>query len=175
MDVNGANHDSFTNVCDAAQVLYNAGQISGIDLTAWTSGWPCESNIPNAATISSADAREVITKFMIAFLDIYLGGQNKNNKLDWQILTPEYALTHTPAVQFFDSEKCHAACLPDHTYFSYRPYQVSSECDVAQKDPTGWFGLPAASSNAAPMLLAPAPMLRTPAQVGPFRPSWKHF
>jgi hypothetical protein len=42
---------------------------------------------------SWAEGQEVTTKYMIAFLDIYLGGPNQNNELDWQILTPEYALT----------------------------------------------------------------------------------
>ena len=59
---------------------------------------------------------------------------------------PEYALTYTPTVQFFNSEGCHAD-LPDHTYFTYRPYQTSGECDVAQKNTTGFFASNPPSSN----------------------------
>ena len=163
VDVNGAGFESFTDWCDAWQIFYNLGQISDADLAPWENSWPCV----GAATMSRADAREVITKYMIAFLDIYLGGPNINKTLDWQILTPEYGLSHTPSVQLFNSQSCQAA-LPDNSYFSYRPYQLYIECDVAQKDPTGWFALSSASGN-------PAPMLRTPAQAGPFRPLKKSF
>src|ERR1035437_47492 len=138
VDVNGANHYSFTNYCDAAQVFFNLGLISSDGLAAWLSSWPCANTGIDAVTISSANEHEVVTKYMIAFLDLYLGGPDKNKQLDRWILTPDYALDHTPTVQFFNSEKCSAA-LPDNSYFTYRPYQLSSECDVAQKDPTGWF------------------------------------
>ncbi|MGO9840273.1 MAG: hypothetical protein ACLPZF_03605 [Candidatus Acidiferrales bacterium] len=100
-------------------------------------------------TISSADEHEVVTKYMIAFLDIYFHNPDSAPWLDLWILSPEYALTHTPTVQFFNSEACHAN-LPDNTYFRYRPYQISSECDVAQKDPTGWFASDPSSSNSEP-------------------------
>ena len=143
VDVNGANHYSFTNYCDGFQVWFNKGWISSDDLATYESWWPCSSTIPPVATISPTDAHEVVTKYMVAFLDLYFGGPEKNKQLDRWVLTPEYALYHTPTVQFFDSERCRAE-LPDHTYFTYRAYQLSSECDVAQKDPTGWFApLPA--------------------------------
>jgi predicted dienelactone hydrolase len=138
VDVNGANHYSWTNYCDAAQVWLNKGWISSDQLTAWLASWPCASTGWFPVTISSAAEHAVTTKYMIAFLDLYFGGPDKNPQLDQWVLTPEYALDHTPTVQFFNSERCHAD-LPDHTYFTYRAYQLSSECDVAQKDPTGWF------------------------------------
>ncbi len=166
VDVNGAYHVSFSNGCDALQVLLNVGQFSDADYAAFDYG--CSWAIP------SADAREAVSEYMIAFLDIYLGGPNTNKTLDWQILAPEYAFSHTPTVQIFDSEGCQAV-LPGNSYFSYNPFQGYIDCYVAQKDPTGWFGSSSASSNADPALRAPAAMLRTPARVGPFRPSWKHF
>jgi len=141
VDVNGANHYSYTDYCDAAQVWFNLGWISSANLTAWETSWPCASTGWFPVTIPAADAHEVVTKYMIALLDLYLGGRDKNKQLDRWILTPEYALDHTPTVQFFNSEKCPAA-LPDKSYFTYRAYQLSSECDVAQKDPTGWFTTP---------------------------------
>ncbi len=164
VDVNGSNHYSFTNMCDTAYVWFNLGWISADDLAAWESSWPCASTGWDPATISAADAHEVVTKYMIALLDMNFGHPNW---LDWWILTPQYALNHTPTVQFFNSEHC-LATLPDHTYFRYRPYQVSRECDVAQKDPTGWFTSQSGSSYSTPML-------RTPAPGGPFRPLKKPF
>ncbi|HYW67241.1 MAG TPA: hypothetical protein VFB10_11090 [Candidatus Dormibacteraeota bacterium] len=168
VDVNGANHMSFTDYCDAIQVFLNRGWFSPDDAIAWgQTSWPCANTGWDPVTLSSAEEHTVVTKYMIAFLDTYFGGPDKNKWLDWWILTPEYALTHKPSVQFFDSEDCHSA-LPDHTYFTYRDYQLSSVCEVAQKDPTGWFASPStsASSNVVtPMILAPAP-----ASGGPFRP-----
>src|ERR1035437_1905873 len=168
VDVNGANHYSFTNSCDGGQVFFNLGLISLGDLTAWENSWPCASTGLDPVTISSADEHEVVTKYMIAFLDVYLGGWDPDWWLDRWILTPEYALSHTPTVQFFDSERCDAT-LPDHSYFKYRPHQVSSECDVAQKNPTGWFA--SQSKDRA----TSAPMVLNPAQSGPFRPLKKPF
>jgi hypothetical protein len=138
VDVNGANHYSFTNYCDGAKVFFNLGLITSSDLTAWLTSWPCANTGLDAVTISSTDEHEVVTKYMIAFLDIYFRNPGANTWLDHWILTPEYALTNTPTVQFFDTERCEAV-LPDNTYFTYRPYQASDKCDVAQKDPTGWF------------------------------------
>jgi predicted dienelactone hydrolase len=167
VDVNGANHYSFGTLCDAVQVWYNRGWFSSDDLAAWENSWPCASTGWDPVTIPAADAHEVVTKYMISFLDIYLGGPNKSKRLEREILTPEYALSHTPTVQFFDSEAC-AAYLPDHSYFRYRAFQLSRECDVAEKDPTGWFGSPAEHGKSDPTH-------RTPAPEGPFRPLKKHF
>jgi len=58
--------------------------------------------------------------------------------LDRWILTPAYALNHTPTVQFIDSATCQAS-LPGPDYFSYRPYEVSSKCDTSQKNPPELF------------------------------------
>jgi len=118
--------------------LENYGLLSPTDVESFETNWPCASTGLNPMLISPAVAHEAATKYMIAFLDIYFHNPDSIPWLDWWILTPEYALSHTPTVQFFNSEGCHAA-LPDHTYFRYRPYQTSSECDAAQKDPTGWF------------------------------------
>jgi predicted dienelactone hydrolase len=172
VDVNGANHYSFTNYCDAAQVFFNLGLISSAGRTNWLSSWPCANTGFDAVTISSADEHEVVTKYMIAFLDIYFHNTEPDHLVpELGILTPEYALTHTPTVEFFDSERCHAT-LPDDTYFTYRPYQVSSECDVAQKDPTGWFASQRkGSSNSAQMLLAPAPVGASRLLKKPFSPA----
>jgi hypothetical protein len=163
-DVDGSNHYSYTNYCDFWQVYFNLGVIDSGTLTSIETSWPCANTGVDAVTIPAAAAHEVVTKYMIAFLDINFGHPNWRER---RILTPEYALNHTPTVQFFDSERCDAT-LPDHSYFRYRPFQVSSECDVAQKDPTGWFASQSGSSNSVPMVLNPAPSV-------PFRPLKKPF
>ena len=150
VDVNGANHFSFTDFCDGFQVLVNLGHPEWD----WSGSWPCIATGWDAVTISSTDEHVVVTKYMIAFLDMYFRNPNANLLLDYWILTPEYALTHTPTVQFFNSEKCEAS-LPDNTYFTYRTYQTSSECDVDQKDPTGWFTSQTTSSDPDPLLRSP--------------------
>ncbi len=159
VDVDGANHYSFTNYCDGAQVFFNLGLISSDDLTAWLTSWPCANTGLAAVTISSADGHEAVDRYMIAFLDSYFRNPADNHWLDRWILTPEYALNHTPTVQFFDKEVCHAS-LPNDTYFTYRPQQTSTECDVAQKDPTGWFARDPQSSNSNLLLQTPAAGVR---------------
>jgi len=138
VDVDGANHYSFTNYCDFGQVLFNLGLISAADLASFLSFWPCSSTGLDAVTISSADEHKVVTKYMIAFLNVYLRHPGRDTARDRSILTREYALDHKPAVQFFDSEECRVM-LPDRSYFTYRPHQASRECDVAPKDQPGWF------------------------------------
>jgi predicted dienelactone hydrolase len=138
VDANGANHYSFTNLCDVGQVFLNLGLFSAADLTTFLSSWPCASTGLDAVTISSADEHKVVTKYMIAFLNVYLRRHGPGTWRDRSILTPEYALDHKPTVQFFYSEECRAA-LPNPSYFTYRPHQKSDECAVAAKDPPAYF------------------------------------
>jgi predicted dienelactone hydrolase len=144
VDVDGANHYSFTNYCDVAlipealEAFYNLGFLPAPTVASFDSFWPCSSTVPPAVTISSADEHKVVTKYMIAFLDVHLRHHGPDTWRDQAVLTPEYALDHKPTVQFFDSEECRAA-LPNRSYFTYRPHQTSGECDVAQEDPTSWF------------------------------------
>jgi hypothetical protein len=78
----------------------------------------------------------VITKYMIAFLDRYIAGPPVSAQEE-EILTPEYALTHLPAVQFFRGDECPYGNGADS--FLYRPFQTSMSCVSAPRDPAGWF------------------------------------
>jgi hypothetical protein len=82
VDVNGANHYSFTTYCDTGQVWFNLGWISSQDLTSWENSWPCANTGWDPATISSADAHEAGTKYMISLPDLYFGGPNISKWLD---------------------------------------------------------------------------------------------
>jgi len=136
VDVDGANHYSFTTYCDAIVVLYNLGFFSSSDLTALENSWPCTSTGLDPVTISAAEAHKAVTTYMTAFLNVHLRRPGRDTWQDQSILTTEYALRHELPVEFFTSEKCHAV-LPNDFYFTYRPHQ--GLCDVALKDPTGWF------------------------------------
>ena len=148
VDVEGASHYSFTNYCDVGripsissqllQALYTGGWIPAPTVESFYSTWPCASTGVQAATISPLEANRVVTKYMTAFLNVHRGAPGIASAQDWSVLTPEYALDHTPSVEFFNSEHCRAT-LPDRSQFSYRPHQTSSECDSASKDPAGYF------------------------------------
>ena len=158
-DVDGSNHYSYSNYCDAAYVFYNLGLATRKQEKAWLGSWPCVSTGLDAVTISSTDEHKAVTEYMVAFLDVFLG---RSTFTDWYVLTPQFALSHAPAVEFFTSETCSAA-LPSPAYFTYPPHQTSSECDVALKDPTGWF---AQSREAVTSSASSAPSV-TSKSVGP--------
>ncbi len=128
VDVDGTNHASFGDQCDAMRVWHNLGWMSDSDLDSILSSPMC------AVPTSSADVHAAVTKYAIAFLDVYFGHPDN---IDRWILTPDYALTHSPTVEFFNDEGCKAS-VPDHTYFKYRPYQTPETCEVAPRDPS-WF------------------------------------
>ncbi len=151
VDVDGSNHYSYTDYCDGAQVFFDLGLISSDALAGWLSSWPCANTGLDAVTISSVDEHEAVTKYMIAFLDVYFAKAESERS----VLTPGYASTHTPTVQFVKAEHCDAV-LPDDSYFTYRPYQDSDECDIAQKNPTGWFASQSSSSKSDSTLRMPA-------------------
>jgi dienelactone hydrolase len=170
-DVNNMIHMGFTDICDGIQVMHNLNVISDADLPMWEGWYDCAGD--NPPTIPAAEAYQVVTKYMIAFLDTHLRGEG--TWLDRAILTPQYALDHLPKVQFFNSERCDAV-LPDKSFFRYRPHQVSGDCDrdsdeceVAQKDPTGWFAPPATTSASAStqLLRSPVPGGRPVVPMGP--------
>jgi predicted dienelactone hydrolase len=161
VDINGANHISFASLCDALTLLYNYGVLASADVQYLENNWPCAATGLNPVSISPAEAHNAVTEYMIAFLDLYLHNRDSDQVLDRWILTPEYAFSHTPTAQVFKSEDCPAS-LSDNTYFRYRPYQTSSECDVQQKDPSGWFTSQPMSDNPDPALSYPSAALQRP-------------
>ena len=72
--------------------------------------------------IPFAEARAIITRFMIAFLKTQLLGETGYQKM----LTPGWALTQETLVEFFETEKRNANSIyeewPDFsTYFMHQP------------------------------------------------------
>ncbi len=134
IDINATVHNTFTSACDYLPLMVKYG-IWSQEFADEVAAWP---SVACATSLPQALAHQVITRYMLAFLDTHLGGPGAGSWLDWWILTPFYAATHEPEVQFIVSERCRAA-LPDDSYFTYRPYQLSSECRVAPKDPADYF------------------------------------
>jgi len=128
VDLDGANHHSFSNLCDAVRVAGLHGVFSQWWVDYFWNGAECDN--PLSPTV----AHQVITMYMVAFLDTYFRPPGSYQS----ILTPDYAATHTPTVQFFDSENC-LVTLPDDSYFAYRPHQLTAECLAAPKDPSDYF------------------------------------
>ncbi len=131
IDVTIANHLSFTNFCGGAT---GSG---GFFCSAYGTFDPAN----NPAT------HQIVTTYMLAFLNTYFGCEN-----DAWMLTSDYATQNQPLVEFFDSEQCDAplpidASLPSEDYYTYQPHP--GECLTAQKDPAGYFA-PETSDGGAP-------------------------
>jgi len=150
MDVLGANHFTFTNYCEGAQVFNSLGQLNALSqfgfpnnsLDTFYSFWPC-SPVNSPATdppagIPAVEAHRIITSNMIAFLDVFFFNVDFPEWIrDALVLTPGYAGRNEPEILFFNSEKCPAA-LPGPDYYTYRP--TPETCAVDIKDSPNFFG-----------------------------------
>lgn len=125
-DVFNTNHQSFSDACEAIGVLEDKGIFTAGDAD-FLRAMLCDGYLP------SAEAHRLTTKYMIAFLKTHLSGEPGYQK----ILTPGYALTREPAVEFFVTEKKSPSSIfedwpSDFTYFMHQP---GSEQARAEKDP----------------------------------------
>jgi len=144
VEVQGANHYSFTNYCESGalllqlgvlDVLYNAGWLPGNTLAAWYSVFPCAgpAEAPfDPVTIDPATAHRIVDTYVLALLNTYVRQYPMQN---W-VLTPQFAVDHEPLVYFYESEECKAA-LPSNQYYTYHP--IPGQCAIAQKDPPEFF------------------------------------
>ena len=136
VDVQGANHYSYSDICDAGwQVLDKLGvleSVYGVDLTTILTLWPCVSTGSfDPATISASTAHQIVATYTVAFLERFLKELD-----DGEVLTAEYAKTHEPDVYFLRSEHCDAP-LPGLTYFTY--FVSPGQCATWPKDPPDYF------------------------------------
>jgi len=133
VDVAGAYHQSFSNLCEAVALAFEKGLLSQEDYDLWCT-WVCASPLPND------EANRLTTKFMIAFLKTNLsrepGYQN--------ILTPGYVLKNEPYLEFFVTEKRNPNAIDDKWpgYFIYFMHQPGSEQAKAEKNPKAVMGIP---------------------------------
>ena len=147
-EIQGANHYSFTNYCEAGsllqqlgvlQILYDAGWLPGNDLAAWYSVFPCAgpAEAPfDPVTIAPGLAHQIVDRYVLAFLNVYFPRDPFAFVSSASVLTPQYANENEPLVYFYTSEKC-SAVLPSDLYYTYHP--VPGQCAVAQKDPPEFF------------------------------------
>jgi dienelactone hydrolase len=115
VDVRDALHPTFSNLCEGVHVLFDIGLIDEgfFDLLAEAY---CSAAIP------TPDAYRLITKYMIAFLKKNVAGVPGYQN----ILTPGFALTTEPDIEFFVTEKANPDALDedwpdDFTYFMHQP------------------------------------------------------
>ena len=127
VDVYNSIHQSFADVCEFGQVLGDLGIWDQAFVDLWLS-WSCEGVIP------SAEAHRLTTKYMIAFLKTELVREAGYQ----HILTPGYALTGEPNIEFFITEKRNPPAISEEwpDTFIYFMHQSGSAQAKAEKDPT---------------------------------------
>jgi hypothetical protein len=123
VDIWGTDHFSFAAACDGIDLLWSKGLATTMD--GWI-GYFCPCVIPPAVS------RDIITRYMIAFLKTELVGDPGYQKM----LTPGWALTHETLVEFFVTEKRNANSIDEEWPgdFVYFPHQPGSEQFRAEKN-----------------------------------------
>jgi hypothetical protein len=125
VDVAGAYHASFSNLCTSFTMLYETGVIDQETFEWW--GWVCDSPLP------PAEADRVTTKYLIAFLKKHLCHEQGYQ----QILTPGYVLQNEPGLEFFVTERLNPHAIDDKWpgYFVYFMHQPGTAQARAEMNP----------------------------------------
>lgn len=128
VDVARALHPSFSNWCEAFPVWWDHG------ITVfWDPNREAYNFICSPPVLPSSEAHRLVNEYVVAFLT----GQQ------W-VLTPGYALTSEPDIEFFVTEKRSPNAIDqdwpgDFTYFMHQPGKATSNAVYAHaaKDPAG--------------------------------------
>jgi predicted dienelactone hydrolase len=128
VDVFNTNHQSFSDTCEGVRVLGDLGLLSADDVAGLLALF-CDGMTP------SAEVHTLVNQYLIAFLKAHLRGQNRYQRL----LTPGYALTRQPLIEFFVNEKRSPNSIDDDwpDDFIYFMHQPGSETAHAAKNPHG--------------------------------------
>jgi predicted dienelactone hydrolase len=120
VDVNKANHVSFANLCESWQVVGDLG-ILPPSVVAELLGMYCGPDV-----IEPLEAHRLVTQYMLALLHH-----------EQRYLTPGYAITSEPDIEFFVTEKRNPHAIEDDwpDYFWYFMHQPGSGTARAEKDP----------------------------------------
>lgn len=133
VDVRDAYHSTFSNYCEAAHIFFDKGIIdqSLLDLLI---------DVHCSAAIPTEVAHRLITKYMIAFLKTNLAGEPGYQN----ILTPGYALTQEPYIEFFVTEKRNPNANHEDWpgYYMYFIHQPGNETAKAEKAPQQLLPIP---------------------------------
>ncbi len=116
VDLAGANHQSFSDMCDGFTVMNARGLQSFYGPNEMLDAWLCQGVIP------PPQGRDIVTRYMIAFLKTQLLGETGYQAM----LTPGWALTRATAVEFFVTEKRNASAIDADwpgffVYFAHQP------------------------------------------------------
>lgn len=126
VDVFGTIHQSFANVCELFTVLGDTGIWTPAQVAARTA-LLCNNPLP------TAEARRLVHFYAIAFLRTVLNGATEYRSM----LTPGWALTNEPNIEFFVTEKRAAQAIDDDWpgYFTYFMHQPGRAQAFGEKDP----------------------------------------
>lgn len=126
VDVFGTIHQSFSDLCANIPMLG--------DLGIWNPSMVRGMNAAYCTDITPpAESRRLVDKYLVAFLKTNLAGV-----ADYQdVLTPGYALTSEPLIEFFVTEKANPAAVDQDwpSFFLYFMHQSGSEQARAEKNP----------------------------------------
>jgi predicted dienelactone hydrolase len=120
-----ANHSSFSNHCEYAQVMNDYG-IYDDEMVNDYSQKMCQPE-----PVSQEELGNLTTQYMIAFLKTVLVGENGYKEM----LTTDYALENEPFIEFFETEEGSPDETVEEGYFSYFKHQSDTERATALKDP----------------------------------------
>ena len=137
VDVQGANHGTFSNTCEFWPIAFTHGFID-------EATYEIMSNACSNAPILSNEAHRIVTKYMVAFLKTNLSHESGYQP----VLTPGHALNSESMVEFFVTEKRNPNAVDedwpgDYMYFMHQPgsEQAKAMKDPAQALPVPYVGL----------------------------------
>jgi hypothetical protein len=133
VDLNRANHLTFSNMGECLLLMLQAPEVRVLipdwyaDLLQWCYDTYFVGGIP------SSEAHRLVTQYMVAFLKTNLAGETGYQ----QMLTPGWAHTHEPDIEFFVTEKRNAQSIgedwpSDFVYFMHQPGSAQAR---GPKDP----------------------------------------
>jgi dienelactone hydrolase len=133
VDVTGASHVTFSNLCEALPILLAHGMVNPANYEAMRQAY-CGAPLP------TPEAHRIVTQYLVAFLKANLARESGYQ----HVLTPGYALTSEPMVEFFVTEKRNARAIEDDwpddfVYFAHQPGKATA---TAQKNPAGLLPVP---------------------------------
>jgi dienelactone hydrolase len=120
VDVFNTNHQSFSDFCEGVQVLGDLGMLS-TGYVAYLLSLNCDGFTP------SGEVHSLVGKYMVAFLHKTVLRENRYQR----VLTPGYANSREPLIEFFVTEKRNPRAIDDDWpddfwYFMHQPGNATS-------------------------------------------------
>lgn len=126
VDVFNTNHGSFSDLCEGFQLLGDLGFVDS-ETVASLLALNCDPFTP------SAEVHRLVNQYTVAFLKTNLAGVSGYQS----VLTPGWALTREPYIEFFVTEKKSPSSIDEDwpDLFVYFPHQPGSAQARAEKNP----------------------------------------